>query len=223
MRWWFALRALRPPRQRLQGRQLRTAHDRASARAGSLRMVADQRLTPDVHVRSGRVSRRRGGGGRPRTAPHHERGRVLLARVHRGDHGDRRHGRPGRAGRDGAAARRRRPSPQRRADDERAARGLAPLRPWREALEDYMAQRRARRRAPLGRRTEARPRCPAAAARSRRAPRLSSMSDGQAIATSGSSNAMPRSMPLVVVGRLLVHHVRLSLSTQKPCAKPIGQ
>ena len=51
------------------------------------------------------------------------------------------HRRAGRGGRDGASAGRRRPAPERR-PDERARRvgGPADAPPWRDALEDYMAQ-----------------------------------------------------------------------------------
>ena len=57
---------------------------------GALRMVADQRLTPTytadladslIAALEARCSR---------AAPRHQLGRVLVARVHRGDHGDRR-------------------------------------------------------------------------------------------------------------------------------------
>ena len=82
--WSASAGPLRPARERLEGRQLRTrAWSRAPASRASCKMVADQRLSPtftaDLAARAGRGGRARARRG---PAPHRRR-RLLLVRVHR--------------------------------------------------------------------------------------------------------------------------------------------
>ena len=130
---------LRTPRKRVQGRELRAAHARARPRAGKLKMVADQRLTPTFTADLAGSLVEAGRDGRPRTASRDQRRLVLLARVHRRDHGHRRRGRPGRGRDHHPAARWCRPPTERRVVHRAGPRrGSRSAQPWREALEDYM-------------------------------------------------------------------------------------
>ena len=136
-------RPLRAARQREQGRQLRAADDRARARAGR---AADGRrpATPaDVHRRSrGRDRRRRRAGAD---------GLVHLTAVGACSWHEFTVAIMDRAGidvpiepvRPTIAARRRRPSAERRACPSARRRARPPaLRPWEEALADYMERAR---------------------------------------------------------------------------------
>ena len=122
---------------------------------GALKVVADQRLTPDLHGRPGGRDPGRGRGGRRRArSPDQRRATArgtsfteaimelagVDVAVAAGDHGHR--------------ARRGRPPAQRRACGPRlGAGGLAPLRPWRDALARRLGPAGpARRRACLSRR-----------------------------------------------------------------------